>query len=95
MLLFQIRSYEGHVSHECQIRDPAHLDEVLGQMRAVAKDWKASGGSLDACRILNLAMPEDDEDPDHVVAFVDENKRNPIVVVGKRLEEARAMLIPN
>jgi hypothetical protein len=68
--------------------DPASLDRTDAQgipMRQALRDFGGDPGALATL----------DRRGGHVVAFVDENKRNPIVVVGKRLEEARAMLIPN
>lgn len=99
MLLLEIRTYEGEVRSCVRVDCLDALSFALESMREIAKQWKAEGGTLDSCRLLNLSttgdFDEEDGEPDNVVAFVDENLRNPVVFVGKRLEEAQAMLRPN
>lgn len=99
MLLLEVRTYDGEVLMQATVTTVAGLDEALTAMRGIAKDWKRAGGTLDSCRLLNLSttgdFDEEDGEPDNVVAFVDEDLRDPVVFVGARLVEASAMLQPH
>lgn len=95
MILFQIKKYDGRVVLERPLTTTEALDAALAEMRGLARAWEAEGGNLDTARIVSLSAPEDDEDPDQVAAYVDEDRRDPIVVVGGRLADARAMLCPH